>query len=259
PRPRWPPAAARAGGRCGSPAGAHTRPPRRCWSRPSASGGRSGGTTGWRPSPPTRGSASALAPTAARGRSRRRPPAAPPRRRRRRRPAGPAGPGRELGAAGPGTDRRGRPGPGVAGRRRARAWRPPAHVRDRRLLRAGRRGGVPPGGERGLPRRGRRRAPPRAPAAEPVRLQHVPGHLTAVGIVLGDNRYCKSGIRLVRVTRHGERHDLRDLTVDVALGGDFEAVHVRGDNAAVLPTDSQKNAVYALAAESPPREVEEFA
>ena len=80
-----------------------------------------------------------------------------------------------------------------------------------------------------------------------------------MGIVLGDNRYGKAEIRLVHVTRRGERHDIRDLTVHVALSGDFEAAHLAGDNAGVLPTDSQRNTVYALAAEAPPGEIEEFA
>jgi urate oxidase len=80
-----------------------------------------------------------------------------------------------------------------------------------------------------------------------------------VGIVLGDNRYGKAETRLVRVTRRGERHEIRDLTVSVALSGDFEAVHLSGDNANLLPTDSQKNTVYAFAAEAPLGEIEELA
>ncbi len=80
-----------------------------------------------------------------------------------------------------------------------------------------------------------------------------------MGIVLGDNRYGKAETRLVRVTRRGDRHELRDLNVSIALSGDFEAVHLRGDNASVLPTDSQRNTVYALAAEAPVGEVEQFA
>jgi urate oxidase len=80
-----------------------------------------------------------------------------------------------------------------------------------------------------------------------------------VGIVLGDNRYGKAEIRLLRVMRHGDRHEIRELSVDVALAGDFDAVHLEGDNRAVLPTDSQKNTVYAFAAEAPPGPVEEFA
>ncbi|MEW5992038.1 MAG: factor-independent urate hydroxylase [Chloroflexota bacterium] len=64
---------------------------------------------------------------------------------------------------------------------------------------------------------------------------------------LGANRYGKSRIRLVTVTRRPDRHVLRDLTVDVALEGDFAAAHVDGDNANVIATDTMKNTVYAFA------------
>ena len=64
---------------------------------------------------------------------------------------------------------------------------------------------------------------------------------------LGENRYGKSRIRLVTVRRDGERHDLRDLTVDVLLEGDFEAAHTSGDNANLVATDTMKNTVYAFA------------
>lgn len=64
---------------------------------------------------------------------------------------------------------------------------------------------------------------------------------------LGPNHYGKSGIRLVRVGRESSRHDLRDLTVHTALSGDLDATHYRGDNTGVLPTDTQKNTVYAFA------------
>ena len=67
---------------------------------------------------------------------------------------------------------------------------------------------------------------------------------------LGDNRYGKSRIRLVTVKRDPSgSHDLRDLTVDVALEGDFEAAHLAGDNRAVIATDTMKNTVYAFAKE----------
>jgi urate oxidase len=64
---------------------------------------------------------------------------------------------------------------------------------------------------------------------------------------LGANRYGKSQIRLVTVRRGPERHHLRDMTVAVALEGDFEAVHTAGDNAGVIATDTMKNTVYAFA------------
>lgn len=75
--------------------------------------------------------------------------------------------------------------------------------------------------------------------------------------VLGHNRYGKSGIRLVRVTR-GARHELVDLTVDGALEGDFAATHLTGDNSAVLPTDTMRGTVYAFAGEGPVGEPEAF-
>ena len=69
-----------------------------------------------------------------------------------------------------------------------------------------------------------------------------------MSIELGPNRYGKSAIRLVKVVRDGPRHTIRDLTVDIALEGDFTAAHVDGDNAHVVATDTMKNTVYAFAA-----------
>jgi urate oxidase len=79
-----------------------------------------------------------------------------------------------------------------------------------------------------------------------------------MAIVLGPNRYGKAETRLLRVERGGARHELTDLAVSTSLAGDFAEVHRHGDNAHVLPTDSQKNAVYALARESGIGPVEEF-
>src|SRR3954447_11908159 len=65
--------------------------------------------------------------------------------------------------------------------------------------------------------------------------------------ILGRNNYGKSRVRLVRVARRPDRHDISDLTVDVALEGDFAAAHVAGDNSGLLATDTMRNTVYALA------------
>ena len=77
--------------------------------------------------------------------------------------------------------------------------------------------------------------------------------------MLSDNAYGKSGIRLVKVARRGDRHDLRDLEVAVRLSGAFEAAHREGDNSAILPTDTMKNTVYALAKDHPIDAIESFA
>jgi urate oxidase len=68
-------------------------------------------------------------------------------------------------------------------------------------------------------------------------------------VPLGDHRYGKSEVRLVKVERGPERHELRDLTVDLMLEGDYEAVHTEGDNTGLVATDTMRNTVYALAAE----------
>ena len=68
-------------------------------------------------------------------------------------------------------------------------------------------------------------------------------------IVLGANQYGKAEVRLVRITRDTERHEIEDLNVTSQLRGDFEACHTEGDNSQVVATDSQKNTVYAFAKE----------
>lgn len=80
-----------------------------------------------------------------------------------------------------------------------------------------------------------------------------------MSIVLGANQYGKAEVRLVRVARHGDRHELCDLNVTVTLAGDLAATHLTGDNARVLPTDSQKNTVYAFAREYGVDQIEDFA
>ena len=67
------------------------------------------------------------------------------------------------------------------------------------------------------------------------------------GIVLGDNQYGKAETHVVRVTRSGVQDEIKDLTVSVALAGDFAATHLTGDNSNVVPTDTQKNTVFAFA------------
>jgi urate oxidase len=79
-----------------------------------------------------------------------------------------------------------------------------------------------------------------------------------MGIMLGANRYGKAETRVVRVLRDGDRHELRDLNVSIALSGDLDATHLSGDNAAVLPTDTQKNTVYAFAKRHGIDQPEEF-
>jgi urate oxidase len=76
-------------------------------------------------------------------------------------------------------------------------------------------------------------------------------------IVLGANQYGKAEVRMVAL--EDDRRRVRDLTVGITLSGDLEAVHTTGDNANVVPTDTQKNTVFAFAGEAPVGEIEDFA
>ena len=70
--------------------------------------------------------------------------------------------------------------------------------------------------------------------------------------------YGKSRIRLVQVSRRGDRHEVRDLTVAIAFEGNYDTSYTEGDNRDVLPTDTMKNTVYALAARDGACEPETF-
>ena len=76
--------------------------------------------------------------------------------------------------------------------------------------------------------------------------------------MLAHSAYGKSRVRLVQVARHGDRHDLRDLTVAIRFEGDYDEAYTDGDNSGVLPTDTMKNTVYALAVQHRVDEPEAF-
>ncbi|MFI8192660.1 factor-independent urate hydroxylase [Streptomyces sp. NPDC085946] len=77
-------------------------------------------------------------------------------------------------------------------------------------------------------------------------------------VLLGQNQYGKAENRVVRITRDGATHHIKDLNVSVALSGDMEEVHYSGSNANVLPTDTTKNTVYAFAKEYGIESAEQF-
>jgi urate oxidase len=78
-------------------------------------------------------------------------------------------------------------------------------------------------------------------------------------IELAENRYGKSRVRLMKVTRHDHGHDLREWTVEILLKGDFDSAHLQGDNSKILPTDTMKNTVYSLARASTATCMEDYA
>jgi len=79
-----------------------------------------------------------------------------------------------------------------------------------------------------------------------------------MAIKLASNAYGKNAVNLSKIIRHKDYHEFRQISVNVSLEGDFETVHTLGDNSQVLPTDTQKNTVYALAKEHFVSSIEEF-
>ncbi|WP_278313859.1 factor-independent urate hydroxylase [Lolliginicoccus levis] len=79
-----------------------------------------------------------------------------------------------------------------------------------------------------------------------------------MGIVLGPNQYGKAENRVVRIYRDSPRHGIRDMTVSTALRGDFAIAHTEGDQSPVLPTDTQKQTVYAYARTHCEGSIEEY-
>ncbi len=61
------------------------------------------------------------------------------------------------------------------------------------------------------------------------------------------------------MSRRAAHHDVRDFTVGIRFEGEYDASYTDGDNSAVLPTDTMKNTVYALAAQEPVQQPEAFA
>ncbi|MGW6743543.1 factor-independent urate hydroxylase [Streptomyces sp. NPDC055025] len=76
--------------------------------------------------------------------------------------------------------------------------------------------------------------------------------------ILGQNQYGKAESRVVRITRDGRTHHIKDLNVSVSLSGDMADVHHSGSNTHVLPTDTTKNTVYAFAKEYGIESAEQF-
>lgn len=76
---------------------------------------------------------------------------------------------------------------------------------------------------------------------------------------LGENRYGKARVRVMKVVRHDTCHAMKEWEVRVLLQGDFDSAFTAGDNSKILPTDTMKNTVYYLARESNAETLEDFA
>lgn len=68
-----------------------------------------------------------------------------------------------------------------------------------------------------------------------------------MNISLTQQSYGKAQVCLSHIRRHPDRHDFIQIVVDVGLEGDFDAAYTHGDNRMIVPTDTMKNSVYAIA------------
>lgn len=68
-----------------------------------------------------------------------------------------------------------------------------------------------------------------------------------MSVQLSSSNYGKGAVRVKKVTKHKNYHEVKDFSVSTICEGDFTETHRSGDNSMVLPTDTQKNTVYALA------------
>ncbi len=80
----------------------------------------------------------------------------------------------------------------------------------------------------------------------------------AVDPILATDTYGKSRVRLIKLARHDDRHDVKEITFQILFRGDFLSCYETGDNSKILPTDTIKNTVYALARKHDIVSVEEF-
>lgn len=77
-------------------------------------------------------------------------------------------------------------------------------------------------------------------------------------IILEENAYGKNAVNLTKIIRHADHHELKQVSVNISLQGDFKSAHTIGDNRKILPTDTMKNTVYALAKENFTSSIEDF-
>lgn len=71
-------------------------------------------------------------------------------------------------------------------------------------------------------------------------------------------RYGVSGVRVLRTSRHGDRYEIRDLTVDIALEGGTAGVE-HGESGGIVSAATMTNAVHALTGRHGGGDPEDFA
>ncbi|MPZ52201.1 MAG: urate oxidase [Acidimicrobiia bacterium] len=74
-----------------------------------------------------------------------------------------------------------------------------------------------------------------------------------------DNSWGKDGVRVSKIIRGEPNDEFFEATAHITLKGDVEAAYQDGDNSNVVPTDTMKNTVYAMAQDHLTADLESFA
>src|SRR6202022_806613 len=72
------------------------------------------------------------------------------------------------------------------------------------------------------------------------------------------NKYGKGRVRVMRIHRDGDKHEVSQLNVKAMLEGDFARAYTHADNSTSVSTDTIKNVVNVVARENTGLSTEEF-
>jgi urate oxidase len=77
-------------------------------------------------------------------------------------------------------------------------------------------------------------------------------------VQLGWNRYGKANVKFLRVVKDSPRHEVHEFIGQIMLEGPFEKAFTMSDNSSLVPTETQKNTLYALSKKYPIDPVERW-
>jgi len=87
---------------------------------------------------------------------------------------------------------------------------------------------------------------------------NLPPELGGAHVPLIKNRYGKGRVRVMRIHRDGDRHEVSQLDVKAMIEGDFARAYTDADNSTSVSTDTIKNVVNIVARENTGLCMEEF-
>jgi urate oxidase len=90
------------------------------------------------------------------------------------------------------------------------------------------------------------------------RLVNSPVELEVLRVPLIKNKYGKGRVRVMRIHRNGDKHEVSQLNVKAMLEGDFARAYTQADNSTSVSTDTIKNVVNVVARENTGLSTEEF-